>query len=257
MYDFQKANMWKRISAWLFDFILIGIVIVGVAALLSVAFRYDVHYERLEASYDKYEEEYGIDLNISAEDRDKLSEEELQKYQEAGEKMQKDPQIRGCYTVVVNLVLMITAFSILLGHFIMEFIIPLCFGNGQTLGKKIFGIGVMRTDGVKVTPLQMFFRSILGKCTLETLVPIFIVIMIVLRVMGIVGLGILAALILSEIVALIVTKERTPLHDMMAGTVTVDIASQMIFDTPEALLAYKQRIHAEKVSDLKEEKKDS
>ena len=26
MYDFQKANMWKRISAWLFDFILLGIV---------------------------------------------------------------------------------------------------------------------------------------------------------------------------------------------------------------------------------------
>ena len=152
---------------------------------------------------------------------------------------------------------MITAFSILLSHFIMEFMIPMFFGNGQTLGKKIFGIGVMRVDGVKVTPLQMFFRSILGKCTLETLVPIFIVIMIVLRVMGIVGLGILAALALSEIVALIVTKERTPLHDMMASTVTVDIASQMIFDTPEALLAYKQRIHAAKVSDLKEEKKDS
>ncbi len=32
MYDFQKADMWKRISAWLFDFIMIGIVIVGVAA---------------------------------------------------------------------------------------------------------------------------------------------------------------------------------------------------------------------------------
>lgn len=253
MYDFQKANMWKRISAWLFDFILIGIVIVGIAFGLSVAFQYDVHYERLEASYDKYEQEYGIDLNISAEEQEKLSEAELEKYREAGEKMQKDPQIRGCYTVVVNLVLMITALSIMLGHFVMEFMIPLFFGNGQALGKKIFGIGVMRSDGVKVTPLQMFFRAILGKCTLETLVPVFIVIMILLRVIGIVGIAVLAAIVLSEIVFLVAMKERTPLHDVMASTVTVDIASQMIFETPEALLEYKQRMHAQKVNDIKEQ----
>ena len=139
MYDFQKANMWKRISAWLFDFILIGIVIVGIAAALSVAFRYDVHYARLEASYDKYEEKYGIDLNISAEDRDKLSEEELQKYEAAGKEMQKDAQIRGCYTVVVNLVLMITALSIMLGYFIMEFIIPLCFIFNSSRWSKVIG----------------------------------------------------------------------------------------------------------------------
>lgn len=255
MYDLQKADMWKRISAWLFDFILIGIVIVGIAFGLSVAFRYDTHYANLEASYDKYEEEYGIDLNISVEDREGLSESELEKYREAGEKMQNDPQIRGCYTVVVNLVLIITAVSIMFGYFVMEFVIPLLFGNGQTLGKKMFSIGVMRVDGVKVTPLQMFARSILGKCTLETLVPVFIVIMVILRVTGIVGIAVLAAIVLSEIVLLIATKTRTPIHDVMAGTVTVDMASQMIFDTPEELLAYKQRIHTEAVNNIKEQTK--
>ena len=257
MYDFQKADMWKRISAWLFDFILIGIVIVGMAWGLSVVLKYDMHYANLEAAYDKYEEEYGIDLDISMEDRDKLSEAELEKYREAGEKMQKDPQIRGCYTIVVNLVLVITAFSIMLGHLIMEFIIPLLFGNGQTLGKKIFSIGVMRSDGVKVTPLQMFVRSVLGKCTVETLVPVFVVIMIILQVTGIVGIAILAALALSQIVLLIATKERTPIHDVMAGTVAVDMASQMIFDTPEELLAYKQKIHQEMVNDTREQNPNS
>ena len=253
MYDFQKADMWKRISAWLFDFILIGIVIIGAAWGLSAALKYDEHYDRLESCYDKYEEEYGIDLDISNEDYEKLTDEEKQKYLDAGEKMQDDVEIRARYDIIVNLVLLITTFSIMIGFLVMEFIVPLCFGNGRTLGKKIFGIGVMRTDGVKVTPLQMFLRSILGKCTLETLVPVYVIIMIILRATGIVGIAILAAILLSEIVLLIATKERTPIHDVMSGTVTVDIASQMIFDTPEELLAYKQRIHAEKVNNDKEQ----
>ena len=88
--------------------------------------------------------------------------------------------------------------------------------------------------------------------TLETLIPVFIVIMIILGVMGIVGIAILAALLLSEIVLLIATRERTPLHDIMSGTVAVDMASQMIFNSTEELLAYKQRAHAKKVNDQRE-----
>ena len=253
MYDLQRADMWKRISACLIDFISIGIVIIGVAWGLSAAFSYDAHYDSLEACYDKYEVEYGIDLDISNEDYEKLSEEQKKKYLEAGEKMQTDNEIRARYDIIVNLVLLITTFSIMLGFLVVEFIVPLIFGNGQTLGKKVFGIGVMRSDGVKVTPLQLFLRSIMGKCTVETLVPVFIIIMIILRVTGIVGLAIMAAILLSEIVLLIFTKERTPIHDIMSGTVTVDIASQMIFDTPEELLAYKQKKHTEMVNSAKEE----
>lgn len=255
MYDLQKADMWKRISAWLFDFILLGIVIVGAALGLSAALRYDTHLTALEACYDKYEQEYGISFDITEEQRAELTEEQLEKYTEAGEKMQKDAEIRIKYTLVVNLVLIITSCSILIGHVIMEFVVPLLFGNGQTLGKKIFGIGVMRIDGVKVTPLQMFVRSVLGKCTVETLVPVFCVITVILRVMGVIGIAVMAAILLSQIVLVFATKTHTPIHDIMAGTVTVDMASQMIFDTPEALLEYKQRIHAEMVQDTREEEK--
>ncbi len=256
MYDLQRADMWKRISAWLFDFILLGIVIVGAAWGLSAALKYDTHWEALEACYDKYEQEYGISFDITEEQRAELTEEQLAKYKEAGEKMQEDATIRVKYTLVVNLILIITSCSILIGHVIMEFVIPLAFGNGQTLGKKIFGIGVMRLDGVKVTPLQMFVRSILGKCTVETLVPVFCVITVLLKVMGIIGIAVMAAILLSQIVLVFATKTHTPIHDVMAGTVTVDMASQMIFDTPEELIAYKQRIHQEEVSNMREESLD-
>ena len=253
MYDFQKADMWKRISAWLFDFILIGIVIVGIALGLSAVLKYDEHYQRLSDCYTRYEQEYGIDLDISSEDYAKLSEDAKAKYLAAGEKMESDPEIGIRYNIVVNLVLIITALSVLIGFFIMEFIIPVCLGNGQTLGKKIFSIGVMRVDGVRVTPFIMFVRAILGKCTIETLVPIFIIIMIILGSTGIVGIAVLAGIALSQVVLVIATKERTPIHDRFAQTVTVDMASQMIFDSPEELLAYKQRIHQEMVNDTKEQ----
>ena len=35
------------------------------------------------------------------------------------------------------------------------------------------------------------------------------------------------------------------IHDLLAGTVVVDYMSQMIFDTPEAMIAYKEKIAAE------------
>ena len=35
IYDLQRANMWKRISAYLLDAILLGMVVVGFAFLLS------------------------------------------------------------------------------------------------------------------------------------------------------------------------------------------------------------------------------
>ena len=171
--------------------------------------------------------------------------------------MQDDVEIRARYDIIVNLVLLITTLSILLGFAVMEFVVPLLFGNGQTLGKKIFSIGLMRSDGVKISTVQLFMRSILGKCTVETLVPVLIFIMIILRVTGIVGIAILAAIALSEIVLLIATKERTPIHDLMAGTVTIDIASQMIFDSPEALLLYKQQKHAEMVNSEREQTPNS
>jgi uncharacterized RDD family membrane protein YckC len=208
--------------------------------------RYDAHYESLEACYDKYEEAYGIDLGISNEDYEKLSDEVKQKYLDAGEKMQTDVEIRARYDIVVNLVLIITVFSIMLGFFIMEFIVPLCFGNGQTLGKKIFGIAVMHTNGVKLSTPMLFARTVLGKYTVETMIPVMIVILIYFNMMGFFGTLLLMILGFVQVMLLILTHTRSPIHDLVAKTVTVDFASQMNFDSEEALLAYKTKLHEEK-----------
>ncbi len=245
MYDLQRADFWKRISAFLFDLIIFGIVAVGIAWGISAIVKYDNYMNGLNNCYEKYESEYGIEFNITGEEYEKLSAEDKAKYQAASKALENDGEAFYFYSMTVNLTLIMLIFSILVSHLILEFIVPLLFGNGQTLGKKIFGIGVMRSDGVRVSTLQMFVRTVLGKCTVETLVPALVIFMILLGVTGLFGLVILFCLALAQIVLLIVTKTRTPIHDIMAHTVTVDIASQMIFDTPEALLEYKQKIQAE------------
>ncbi len=252
MYDFQKANMWKRISAALFDFIMLITVIAGMALLLSSILGYDGYMTRLNEKYDEYEEAYGLSFDITNEDYNALTPEEKEAYDRANKAFGEDEEAIYLQSMLFNNALIIVIFSILIAFLLLEFLVPLLFKNGQTLGKKVFGIGVMRVDGVRVTPVLMFARTVLGKCTVETLVPVLIVIMILFRIMGFFGTVVIFALLLFQIVLVAATRARTPIHDLLAQTVTVDFASQMIFDTPEDLLAYKKRIHAEEV----EKKKD-
>ena len=39
--EIQKAGIWKRIAAWLFDMILVSVLEVGCGVLLSLMLGYD------------------------------------------------------------------------------------------------------------------------------------------------------------------------------------------------------------------------
>ena len=246
IYDLQKANIWKRISAYLCDVILIGIVAVGMAFLLSMVLGYDTYTERMDASYAEYEESFGVSFDISEQDFIALSDAEKAVYDEAWSALSSDEEFSRNYSMAISLTVVILTFSILFAYLLLEFFVPLLLKNGQTLGKKVFGIGVMRTDGVKLTAPLLFVRSILGKYTVETMVPVMIIVMIMLGALGIFGTVLLAALTVAQMALLFGTQTRAQIHDKLAGTVVIDMASQMIFDSPEALMAYKNRLHAEK-----------
>ena len=245
IYDLQKASMWKRISAFLFDSIMLGFVAVLCAWLLSVVTGFDGHYDTLPERYAHYEEAYGVSFSQTLAEYEQMTAEELRTLDDAYAALAQDDTAVYSYNMVMQLTLLITTIGIFLGFLVMEFAIPMCFKNGQTLGKKVFGIGVMRVDGVKLSPLLLFARTVLGKATVETLLPVLIVVMIYFDYMGLLGTVLLLALALIQLGLLIATRYRTPIHDKLAQTVTVDFASQLIFDSPEALLEYKQRIHAE------------
>ncbi len=245
MYDFQKANTWKRISALLCDFILLAILVVGLALLLTTVLGYDAQLDRFQTLRDEYGAAYGISIDVTADDVAQMNEDERAIFEAANKAFAEDSEALYIWNMLLNLTLIIITFSILFAYLILEFLVPLLFGNGQTLGKKVFGIGVMREDGVKISAVQLFARTVLGKYTLETMLPVLIVIMIYFGVMGIFGTVIIFALLIAQIITFALTKTNSVIHDKLARTVTVDMASQLIFDSPEALLAYKKRIHEE------------
>lgn len=247
IFDLQKAGMWKRISAYLFDFILLATVAVGLAFLLSVVFGYDKHNSALDAAYAKYEAEYGVIFDISQEEFLKLSEEQQKAWNEAYQALIKDEQAMYSYNMVINLTLIITTLSILFAYLLLEFFVPLRLGNGQTLGKKIFGVAVMRTDGVKITAPLLFIRTVLGKFTIETMIPVLILVMIFFNMIGIAGMLILGLILLLQIILLATTYTNSCIHDVLAKTVAVDMSSQMIFESEEKMVEYKNKVHAEKV----------
>lgn len=243
----QKASMWKRISAYIFDFIMLGIVAVGAALLLSGILGYDRYNEQLENAYDRYEQEYGVSFDITEEEYLALSQEQKDNLKAASDALSADAEAGYAYTMMLNLTLIVITFSILLAFLLLEFLVPILLKNGQTLGKKIFGVAIMRTDGVRISSVVLFVRTILGKYTIETMIPVLILIMIFFNMIGIVGGIILLLILVLQIVMVIATHTNSTIHDLLSNTVAVDLSCQMIFDTPEALLEYKKRIHAEKV----------
>lgn len=247
-YDIQKASMWKRIAAWMLDAILLSVLAVGFAYLLSAMLGYDAYGDALDAAYARYETEYGVVFDISQETYQEMTEGERQNYDAAYAALVADREAMHAYTMMMNLTLIVTTGGLLLGIMLWEFMIPMWLDNGQTLGKKAFGLGLIREDGVKVSTLQLFVRTLLGKFTIETMIPVYILLMLFWGTIDLTGTLILAALLLGQAVCVGVTRNNSAVHDLLAATVVVDMNSQTIFRSREALIDYQKRIAAERAA---------
>ena len=243
--DLQRAGVWKRMSAQLFDFIVLGMITVGLALLASWLLGYDKHVDRVTRAYDEYEIAYGIDFEISEQDYLALPQETKDLYEQAKRAMNRDGEVVYAYSMMYSLALVILSSAILLSHLLLEFLIPLFLKNGQTLGKKIFGVAVMRTNSVKVTGPVLFVRAILGRCTIGRMVPVLLILMILFGNIGIVGTGVLILIALLQVILMCATKNHSAIHDLLADTVVVDMATQRIFESEAELIEFKKKIHAE------------
>lgn len=264
IYDLQKASVLKRISAWLLDFILLIIVITGLTWGLSAAFGYYKNEAFIEEVNNEYDEKYFAEINgegcapenrkltfntnvMTAEKYEALSEEHRAVFDAAYDVYKMDERVNYAFSKEITILISAVSLSIIIAYLALEFFIPLKLGNGQTVGKKVFAIGVMQVNGVRISGVSLFARSMLGKCTVETMVPALIVLMILQGAINIVGLLVLLLILVFEIILMVSTKTNSLIHDIFAFTVTVDLPSQMIFDTEDELIAYKKRIHAEAV----------
>lgn len=245
----QRTGMWKRISAFLFDAILLGILAVLFAFLLSSALGYDRYVDTLNRCYEAYGEQYGVDFQTSLSQYDSMTDEEKQQLEEAYRAVGQDEEAAYAYQMTIRLTILMVSLGILLACLIWEVLIPALLKDGQTLGKKIFSLGVMRSDGVRLGGVQLFVRSILGKYTVEIMIPVLVAMMLYFGSTGLPGTLLILGLALVNGCLFLFTYAHTPIHDLLAGTVVVDLPSQRIFPTREDMIAFKERMAAEKAAE--------
>lgn len=246
--ELQRAGMWKRIAAWMFDAILLSVIVVGIAVVLSWLLGYDSYSAAMEDGYARYEAQYGVTFEISLEEYEAMTEAQRQNYDAAYDALIADQEVLYNYNMVLHLTVLVITLAFLISLLLWEFFLALWLGNGQTLGKRIFSLCLVRNDGVKLNTMQLFARTILGKFTIETMIPAYVILMLYFGTMDLTGTLILGALLLAQVLCLALTRNHCAIHDLIAGTVVVDKESQTIFRTTEDLIAWKKRVAAERAA---------
>ena len=250
--DIQKAGLWKRIAAGILDLILLVVLATGVCWALSSALNYTQWFDRSAQIRTEYTQRFNLPEKVTQEYLDQLTPEEYAAYLEnvklADEAVAQDEEAIRVFSMVVNLSLLIASGGILLSMLLLEFVVPLVLGNGQTVGKKVFSLCLIRNDAVKVNTLQLFTRFVLGKFAVGVMIPVYSAIMILLNVANPLLLLLAAASLIAQVICFAATRNNCLLHDLMAGTVVVDYGSQQIFKTTGDLIAHQQKIAAERAA---------
>ena len=78
--------------------------------------------------------------------------------------------------------------------------------------------------------------------------PLYILLLSVIGMLGVMGIILDVIILVLQIFSLIRSGNRSAIHDLVSDTVVVDMASQMIFESEEELIAYKTKLHEEEVN---------
>lgn len=230
--DIPKASLWRRIAAWLLDLIFVAALAIGFGLALYTILGYDNYNQTLEVAYNQYEAQYGTVFDITTAEYEALTAEEKETYDAAYNALLSDEDAMHAYEMLVSLSLVITACGILLALLIWELFIPLFLGN-RTLGKKLLGLCVIRKNGAPLTPLQLFARTLLGKFVIESLIPVYILLMLFWGSASPVGAAILLGLPILQFLLLRFSSTGCAIHDLVSGAIVADKAALTFLNLTE------------------------
>ena len=286
MFELRRIGIVKRASALLLDAILLAVLTTGFMFIISLICGYDKEEELANGYFQEWEdyrkeyipevaafygfsyEEGEFDYTITTSDGksatlddvieklDKSKGEDAETaaaYSKYRELMERVPPsvVNAQYRYVYSLLFMMVSLGILLAYIVLEFVIPIILKNGQTIGKKVFAICLVRNDCVKISVMALFARTLLGKFAIETMFPVLLVFLFLFGGLGVLAIVLFAAITVLNVALFFATKNRTPIHDMLAGTVAVDMKLQMIFESEEELIQKKTLQHTESVEKSK------
>lgn len=245
MLDFYKAHPLKRIAAFVIDTILLLAITLGVVAAMHSSMDYAAHEKTYEQACVKYGQQFGVDLTASRTEQSELTEEEIEIYTKAWEAFNADEEAMNAVKSMLGISLLSTAVGLFAGYVVLEVMLPLIFGNGQTIGKKLLGLCVMHKYHVRVSVMQVIYRAIVGKYFIGVMIPVA---MFQLRNYGV--LGTTASLVMGIIAMVqgfmvLMSQANCGIHDKLFKTVVADFNEQHIFDTMEECIAFEEAYEKE------------
>ncbi len=279
MFELKKIGFVKRASALLLDAILLSVLATGFIWIISLICNYSGEEALARQYFEEWEtfrkeeipsvaDYYGFNYTENGDDytvtvketgaaatlddvvnKLKNSEGKDGQTKAAYDKylaLTPAEKVNAQYQYLHTMLFMMVSVGSLLAYLILEFILPLCLKNGQTIGKKVFGIGLVRPNGVKVAPVAVFARMLLGKYAVETMFPVLLVFLFLFaQGAALMSVILLAALFILNVVLFFATKNHTPIHDILAYTVAVDIKLQVVFASEDELNEKKSQAHKE------------
>ena len=235
IYTPKLARPIKRLAAYLIDIVMVLVIFTGVMFLLSEMFDYQGVNAKLEQLY--------IDTGVKIAD-DKGVYDFCDIKNTTCEQSLKNLYAMDLFYELFNSIqgflIYAPIISIFVPLLILEFILPMIFKNGQTLGMKLFNIALISKNGIKVKPIQVFVRFLFGKFIINGIVPVLGVMYIFISDgAGITGAMLLLLYLIANFACYGVGQNKTFVPDALAGCYPIDTQEQIFFDTVEELAAAK------------------
>lgn len=114
--------------------------------------------------------------------------------------------------------------AVVVSSLLFFFVFPMVFKDGQTLGKKIFGFGVLSYSG---------YASTRGQILLRQLPPILLGVIAFAFASGLVAAILMGTLLFISYILSIFSRDHRAIHDFTAYTFVADIRESVYFKNPE------------------------
>lgn len=208
----MNKYVYRRISAFLIDVFLVTFVSTVFSSISYV----NPFIENYKVAYDEYREIY------KSESESVLTNPTIKNVVDYSNKMSKQIYKIDYSMLFNNIYYLVFSF--------LYFVLFAYFTNGQTLGKKLFKLKVVRQDGEKVKLSNLMLRTLLSGSSIFMGVNIIVVIQLLLLMISqnqVYFYAILFSSMISyviEIIGLVLlfSKEHRSLDDIIGSTKVID-----------------------------------
>ena len=226
IFEPHRASQVKRAAAYLIDLILFLVVFTGVLYLVSIIIGFQDSLDKLNAMMEQYQ--------VCEDENNPVC---IQNW----ENFNKDSTAVYYSNKTIELLLIVFSVSVIVTNILYELIIPLCLKNGQTVGLKVFNLGFIDNEGVKVRPIQVFVRFLFGKTIVNILIPFYSFLFYTMYG-GLPGMiaGLLAfGIPVMNILLFLFGPKKCGFANLIGGVFVVDLEDTYIFENKEELIKMK------------------